>query len=104
MTVYPLFGPISYLAYRVPYLRHVASTFKNLTSTTTHRDLSKFINIYGVSHKVMISNMTLSVVLILIVERKQAIPIELVSDKQSLDFYQSYKLSNYSNSGLVFST
>ena len=78
--------------------------FKNLTSTTTHRDLSKFINIDGVSPKVMIWNTTPSVVLILITESKQAIPIDLVSDRQSLDFYRSYKLSNYSNSGLVFST
>jgi len=82
----------------------VASTFKNLTSTTTHRDLSKFINIDRVSHKVMISNTTPSVVLILIAESTQAIPIELASDRQSLDFYRYYKLSNYSNSGLVFST
>ena len=78
--------------------------FKNLTSTTTHRDLSKFINADGVLHKVMISNTTPSVVLILITESKQAIPIELASDRQPLDFYRSYKLSNYSNSGLVFST
>ena len=82
----------------------MASTFKNLTSTTTHRGLSKFINTDGVSHKVMILNTTPSVVLIFIIESKQAIPIELASDKQSLDFYWSYKLSNYSNSGLVFST
>ena len=82
----------------------MASTFKNLTSTTTHRDLSKFINIDGVSHKVMISNTTPSVVLILITESKQAVPIKLASDRQSLDFYRSYKLSNYSNSGLMFST
>ena len=68
--------------------------FKNLTSTTTHRDLSKFINIDEVSHKVMISNTTPSAVLILITERKQAVPIKLASDKQSLDFYRSYKLSN----------
>ena len=82
----------------------MASTFKNLTGTTTHRDLSKFINTDGVSRKVMISNTTSSVVLILITESKQAIPIKLASDRQSLDFYRSYKLSNYSNSGLVFST
>ena len=67
--------------------------FKNLTSTTTHRDLSKFINTDGVSHKVMISNTTPSIVLILIVESKQAIPIELASDMQSLEFYRSYKHS-----------
>ena len=66
--------------------------------------LAKFINTNRVSPKVMISNMTLSVILILIAESKQAIPIELASDRQSLDFYQFYKLSNYSNSGLVFST
>ena len=82
----------------------MASTFKNLTNTTTHRDLSKFINTDGVSHKVMILNTTPSVVIILIVESKQAIPIELVSDRQSLDLYRFYKLSNYSNSGLMFST
>ena len=82
----------------------MASTFKHLTTATTHHDLSKFINIDGVSHKVMISNMTPSVVLILIAKSKQAIPIELTSDRQSLDFYWSYKLSNYSNLGLVFST
>ena len=78
--------------------------FKNLTSTTTHCDLSKFINTDGVSQKVMISNTTPAVVLILITESKQAVPIKLASDRQSLDFYRSYKLSNYSNSGLVFST
>ena len=82
----------------------MASTFKNLTTASTHRDLSKFINTDGVSPKVMISNTTPSVVLILIAESKHAIPIELVSDRQSLDFYRSNKLSNYSNSGLVFST
>ena len=71
----------------------MVSTFKNLTSTTTHRDLSKFINIDGVSHKVMISNTTPSVVLILITESKQAVPIKLASDRQSLDFYRSYKPS-----------
>ena len=78
--------------------------FKNLITATTHRDLRKFINTDGVSPKVMISNTTPSIVLILIIESKQAIPIELASDMQSLDFYRSYKLSNYSNSGLVFRT
>jgi hypothetical protein len=29
-------------AYRLPYSRHVVSTFKNITTTTTHRDLSVF--------------------------------------------------------------
>jgi len=83
----------------------VTSTFKNLTSTTTHRDLSKFINTDGVSHEVMISNITPSDVLIVIADKiKQATPIKLASDRQSLDFYRSNKLSNYSNSSLVFST
>ena len=82
----------------------MASTFKNLNIATTHRDLSKFISTDGVSQEVMISNTTPSVVLILITESKQAIPIKLASDRQSLDFYRSYKLSNYSNSSLVFST
>ena len=62
--------------------------FKNLTTATTR--LSKFINTDGVSPKVMISNMTPSVILIMIAESKQAIPIELASDRQSLDFYWSY--------------
>ena len=31
---------ISYKAYRVPYLRHVSSTFKRLTTATTHCGLS----------------------------------------------------------------
>ena len=82
----------------------MASTFKNITSTTTHHDLSKFINTDGVSHKVMTSNMTPSIILILIAESKKAILIELASDRQSLDFYRSYKFSNYLNSALVFST
>ena len=82
----------------------MASTFKDLTNATTHCDLSKFINTDGVSHEVMISITTPSVVLILLTESKQAIPIKLASDRQSLDFYRSYKLSNYSNSSLVFST
>ena len=66
--------------------------------------LAEFINTDGVSPKVMISNMTPSDVLIVIAESKQATPIKLASDRQSLDFYQSYKHSNYSNSSLVFST
>ena len=82
----------------------MASTFKDLTNATTHRDLSKFINTDRVSHEAMISITTLSVVLILLTESKHAIPIKLASDRQSLDFYRSYKRSNYSNSGLVFST
>ena len=36
----PLAGPIRYRAYRLPYSRLVASTFKCLTTTTTHCDLS----------------------------------------------------------------
>ena len=38
----PLAGPIKYSAYRLPYSRHVASTFKRLTTTTTHRGLIDF--------------------------------------------------------------
>ena len=73
-------------AYHIYGMRLVRS------STTTHRDLSKFINTDGVSHKVMISNSTPSVVLILITESKRAIPIEVATDRQSLDFYPSSKL------------
>ena len=38
----PLAGPIRYRAYRLPYSRHVASTFKRLTTCTTHCDLIHF--------------------------------------------------------------
>ena len=43
--------------------------------------------------------MTPSVGLIVIAGRVNiATPIKLASDRQSLDFYQSYKLSNYTDS------
>ena len=42
--VCPLAEPISYLACRVPYLRHVASTFKRLINTTTHCGLSTILS------------------------------------------------------------
>ena len=49
--------------------------------------------------------MTPSVGLIVIAGRVNiATPIKLASDRQSLDFYRSYKLSNYLDSSLVFST
>ena len=42
--VCPLAGPIGYQACRVPYLRHVASTFKRLINTTTHCGLIKILS------------------------------------------------------------
>ena len=45
--VCPFAGTISYYACPVPYLRHVASTFKCLTTATTHCNLIKIINTDG---------------------------------------------------------
>ena len=38
----PLASPIRYRVYWLPYFRHVASTFKRLTTCTTHCDLIHF--------------------------------------------------------------
>jgi hypothetical protein len=48
--------------------RHVASTFKNLATTTTHFDLKAFIKTDRVNFQVMTQHMTLSVILIVIAE------------------------------------
>ena len=45
----PLAGPIRHRAYQLPYSRHVASTFKHLTTYTTHCDLIHF-SLYAGSH------------------------------------------------------
>jgi hypothetical protein len=42
-------SPIQSCMYRLPYSRHMVSTFKNLTTVTTHRDLSMFRYIDGAS-------------------------------------------------------
>jgi hypothetical protein len=47
---HPRPGSIRYLAYRLPYSQHVISTFKRLTTTTTHSDLSHFANQRGLNH------------------------------------------------------
>jgi hypothetical protein len=76
--------------------RHVASTFKCLTTATTHYDLIKFSSTQtGFLTKVMNHNhnpvrhpysgcRNVNI----------ATPIKFASDRQSLDFYRSYKLSN----------
>jgi hypothetical protein len=65
----PLAGPIRYLAYRVPYLRYVASTFKRLITTTTHCGVIKLINADGVPFQAMMLHITPSVILIVIAEK-----------------------------------
>jgi hypothetical protein len=78
---------IRYYAYRLQYSCHVVSTFKNITFTTTHRDLINFHYIDGVLTIIMNilnsptrqpydSNIS-----------KQATPIS--RDRQSLDFYRN---------------
>jgi hypothetical protein len=49
-------------------LRHVASTFKRLATTTTHFDLNTFIKTDTVNLQVMIQHMTLSIILIVVAE------------------------------------
>jgi hypothetical protein len=53
-------------AYHISW--HVASTFKSLATTTTHFDLKTFIKTDMVNFQVMIQHMTLSVILIVVVE------------------------------------
>jgi hypothetical protein len=64
--VSPLAEPIRYKAYRVPYLRYVASTFKHLTTTTTHCGLIKLINTDGVPFQIRVLHTIQSVILIVI--------------------------------------
>jgi hypothetical protein len=49
-------------------LRHVASTFKHLATTTTHFDLKTFIKTDRINFQVMTQHMTLSVILIVVAE------------------------------------
>jgi hypothetical protein len=46
--------------------RYVASTFKNLATTTMHFDLKAYIKTDRVNFQVMIQHMTLSVILIVV--------------------------------------
>ena len=48
--VCPFPGPIGYLAFRLPYSRYAVSTFKCLTTTTTHCGLSIFCTKQTGSH------------------------------------------------------
>ena len=49
--IVPLTGPSGTWAYRLPYSRHVASTFKSLTKCATHRDLNIFATTQTGNHK-----------------------------------------------------
>ena len=70
--------------------RHVVSTFKSLTTTTTHRGLIHFsLNRRGIS-----STTTPPVSLIVAVCSRHSIPIILASDRKSLDFYRTISLAN----------
>jgi hypothetical protein len=71
--------------------RHVASTFKCLTTATTHCDLIKlFINTDGVSSKVMNHNHNpVNYPYSDCGNVNIATSIKLASDRQSLDFYRS---------------
>ena len=62
---------------------HVASTFKRLTTATTHCGLIKI-------HQHRRTSTNPSMILIVIARSKQSTPIKLASDRQSLDFYRSY--------------
>ena len=72
---------------------HVVSTFKRLTTTTTHCDLINFsLNRRGLIQKY--SALTLAVGLIVAACSKHSTPIILASDRKSLDFYRTISLAN----------
>jgi hypothetical protein len=78
--------------------RHVASTFKRLTTTTTHYDLSQIHQ----HRRGIISTMILHIDPVRhpysdYRNVNTIIPIKLASDRQSLDFYRSYMPSSYSD-------
>ena len=73
--------------------RHVVSTFKRLTTTTTHCDLINFsLNKQGLIQKY--SALTPPVGLIVAAGSKHPTPIILASDRKSLDFYRTISLAN----------
>ena len=73
--------------------RHVVSTFKRLTTTTTHCDLINFsLNRRGLIQKY--SARTPPVGLIVAACSKYSTPIILASDRKSLDFYRTISLAN----------
>ena len=68
----------------------MANTFKHLTTATTHRDLSRIhqhrrgpTQGHDIEHDPVRRPYSGA-------ESKQATPIKLASDRQSLDFYRSY--------------
>ena len=84
----PLAGPIRYRAYRLPYSRYVVSTFKRLTTCTTHCGLSTFsLNRRGLNHKY--HPMTPPVNLMIAVCDKTVRSYNLASSRKLLDFYRS---------------
>ena len=70
--------------------RHVVSTFKRLTTTTTHYGLSIFPQIDGAST----STIAPSIDLIVAACSKHPTPIILASDRKSLDFYRTISIAN----------
>jgi hypothetical protein len=70
--------------------RHVASTFKCLTTATTHCDLSNFINTDGVSSQPIPHTNPVRHPYSDCRNVNNTTPIKLASDRQSLDFYRSY--------------
>src|SRR6185503_8349365 len=77
----------------INFSRHVVSTFKRLTTTTTHCDLINFsLNRRGLIQKY--SALTPPVGLIVAACSKHSTPIILTSDRKSLDFYRTISLAN----------
>ena len=72
--------------------RHIVSTFKRLTTTTTHCDLINFsLNRRGLIQKY--SALTPPIGLIVAACSKHSTPIILASDRKSLDFYRTISLA-----------
>ena len=69
--------------------RHVVSTFKRLTTTTTHCDLINF----SLNRRGIISTTTPPVSLIVAACSKHSAPRVLASDRKSLDFYRTISLA-----------
>ena len=75
--------------------RHMVSTFKRLTTTTTHCGLSIFLlNRRGLNHERRTLTPPVDRI-VAVCSRHNS--YNLASDRKSLDFYRSYYQSNYSN-------
>ena len=84
----PRHGPIRYRAYRLPYSRHVSSTFKCLITCTTHCGLCTFsLNRWGRNHKY--HPMTPPVNLMIAVCGQPVKTYNLARGRKPLDFYRS---------------